>query len=75
MLELDPNNLLAGREMMSKKYGLHKDASSEVSRFHLELLRPAWHQLATLEMEAQSFFFLYQRQSEKARAAEKAFHL
>ena len=71
---LDPQNLLAGREMMAKKYGHHKDAAaSDVSRFHLELLRPAWHQLASLEMEAQSMFFVYAAQSTKARAAYTAF--
>lgn len=71
---LDPQNLLAGREMMAKKYGLHKDVvSSDVSRFHLELLRPAWHQLASLEMEAQSMFFVYAAQSSKAKVAHAAF--
>jgi hypothetical protein len=46
---------------MASKYGLHKDeAAGEASKLHLELLRPAWHRLAKLEVESQNLFFMYQ---------------
>eukprot|EP00455_Lapot_gusevi_P053939 TRINITY_DN8523_c0_g1_i5.p1 TRINITY_DN8523_c0_g1~~TRINITY_DN8523_c0_g1_i5.p1 ORF type:complete len:192 (-),score=39.65 TRINITY_DN8523_c0_g1_i5:41-616(-) len=72
--ELDPNNLLAGRELMAARYGLHRDdAVDPAAQLHLELLRPAWRELAQYEMQAQHFYFLYQRQYHKSQQYQNVF--
>jgi hypothetical protein len=60
--------------MMIKKYGNHKSAvSADVSKFHLELLRPAWQHLASLEIEAQNLFFIYHAQNSQAESSKSIF--